>query len=156
MPIVACVGCDIQVAKCRLRDAFKPNLLDLRQRLLLVQALHAKCGSLRVVSGLCMVNGRSRLEYGRMAIAGQMRLQTTLVMDNMQTTHHDLILDQFTRQAKPFAAVLPHSAEDSLQLLEDTIQVNAEDEILDVACGPGIVSCWLARKAKRVTGADLV
>lgn len=91
-----------------------------------------------------------------MAIAGQMRLQTNLVMDNMETTHHALILDQFTRQAKPFAAVLPHSAEDSLQLLEDTLQINAEDEILDVACGPGIVSCWLARKAKRVTGADLV
>jgi len=150
MPIVARVGGNIQIAKGRLRGALKPNLIDLRQRLLLIQTLHASCGS------RCAVNGRSRIEYGRMALAGQLHQQANLVMDNMETTHHALIVDQFTRQAKPFSAVLPHSAEDSLQLLEDTIQVNAEDEILDVACGPGIVSCWLARKAKRVTGADLV
>lgn len=74
----------------------------------------------------------------------------------METTHRALILDQFTRQAEPFSAVLSHSAQDSLQLLEETLQLNAEDEILDVACGPGIVSCWLAQRAKHVTGTDLV
>jgi ubiquinone/menaquinone biosynthesis C-methylase UbiE len=77
-------------------------------------------------------------------------------MHNMETTHRALILDQFTRQAEPFSAVASHTAEDSLQLLGDTIQVNAQDEVLDVACGPGIVSCWLARSTRSVTGTDLV
>lgn len=70
--------------------------------------------------------------------------------------HRAEILDQFTRQAGLFSSVPAHSAEDSLQLLADTIRIEPLDNVLDVACGPGIVSCWLAKKAKQVTGVDLV
>ncbi|WP_420239860.1 class I SAM-dependent methyltransferase [Telmatobacter bradus] len=77
-------------------------------------------------------------------------------MHTKETTHRALILDQFTRQAQPFAAVGSHSAEDSLHLLAETLQISAQDEVLDVACGPGIVSCWLAQRAQHVTGTDLV
>lgn len=70
--------------------------------------------------------------------------------------HNTRILDQFTRQAEPFALAPSHSTEESLQIFLDTVQVNTEDIALDLACGPGIISCALAAKAKQVTGIDLV
>ena len=33
--------------------------------------------------------------------------------------------------------------------------VGPEDDVLDVACGPGLVACALAARAKHVTGIDL-
>lgn len=65
------------------------------------------------------------------------------------------ILDQFTRQAKPFADAAAHSAEDTLRLLVETMEVNREDDALDVACGPGIVACAMAEIARSVHGIDL-
>lgn len=77
-------------------------------------------------------------------------------MQHLERQHRDSILDQFTRQAEPFSGVPSHSAADSLALLASTVAISADDEVLDVACGPGIVSCCLARTAKRVTGVDMV
>lgn len=47
-----------------------------------------------------------------------------------------LILDQFTKQAVPFAEMPAHSNEESLKLLIEMAQVGLEDDVLDVACGP--------------------
>jgi ubiquinone/menaquinone biosynthesis C-methylase UbiE len=66
-----------------------------------------------------------------------------------------LILDQFTRQAAPFAAMPAHSNDEANRLLIDLAQVGPEDTVLDVACGPGLVACTLAEIARQVTGTDL-
>jgi SAM-dependent methyltransferase len=66
-----------------------------------------------------------------------------------------LILDQFTRQAIPFAEMPAHSNEESVKLLIDLAGVGPDDTVLDVACGPGLVACALAKVARHVTGIDL-
>lgn len=65
------------------------------------------------------------------------------------------ILDQFTRQAAPFAEFPAHSAEDANRLVIDAVGIGPEDTILDLACGPGLVACTFAPLAKHVTGIDL-
>jgi ubiquinone/menaquinone biosynthesis C-methylase UbiE len=66
-----------------------------------------------------------------------------------------LILDQFTRQAVPFSEMPAHSNEESVQLLIDRARIGPEDDVLDVACGPGLIACPLAEVARHVTGLDL-
>jgi ubiquinone/menaquinone biosynthesis C-methylase UbiE len=56
-----------------------------------------------------------------------------------------LILDQFTKQAVPFAEMPAHSNEESIRLLIDMAQTGPEDDVLDVACGPTLVACPEAR-----------
>jgi len=41
-------------------------------------------------------------------------------------------------------------------VLLETAEVAPEDEVLDVACGPGIVACAMAEIARQVTGLDVV
>jgi SAM-dependent methyltransferase len=66
-----------------------------------------------------------------------------------------LILDQFTKQAVPFAEMPAHSNEESVKLFIDLARIGPEDDVLDVACGPGLVACPLAAVARHVTGIDL-
>ena len=70
--------------------------------------------------------------------------------------HEKLIIDQFTKQAVPFANISGHSAEEATKLLIDMANISKEDTILDGACGPGILGCALAPYAKQVVGIDLV
>jgi len=72
------------------------------------------------------------------------------------TEHNQRILDQFTRQAEPFALAPSHSTEESIRVLLDAAAVAPTDVALDVACGPGIVSCALAGVAQHVIGVDIV
>jgi len=69
--------------------------------------------------------------------------------------HQATIIDQFTRQAVPFSVQAAHSEESFLNLLLELSGVGPEDPVLDVACGPGIVACAFAARAKHVTGIDL-
>src|SRR5919108_5299434 len=71
------------------------------------------------------------------------------------TTHKDSILDQFTRQAVPFATAPGIKDEAALKLVIEFSGVGANDTVLDVACGPGILACAFARVAKHVTGIDI-
>ena len=66
-----------------------------------------------------------------------------------------LIVDQFTRQAIPFARMPAHSAEESIRLVRDAAGIGPTDTVLDVACGPGLLACDFAGHARRVTGIDL-
>jgi ubiquinone/menaquinone biosynthesis C-methylase UbiE len=66
-----------------------------------------------------------------------------------------LILDQFTRQAVPFAQMPAHSNDEANQLLIEQAGIGPKDTVLDVACGPGLVACALAGVARHVTGIDL-
>ncbi len=72
-----------------------------------------------------------------------------------ETTHRDQILDQFTRQATPFATAPSIKDEAALTLVLAFSRVGASDTVLDVACGPGILACAFARVAKHVTGIDI-
>ena len=70
----------------------------------------------------------------------------------MNNKHQAEIVAQFTRQAIPFTQVPGHL--DSLSLLVEMAQVTDEDSVLDLACGPGLVTCEFARHARHVTGID--
>lgn len=70
------------------------------------------------------------------------------------SNHTDRILDQFTRQAAAFQAT-HRDAREALNLLVSRCEPRLDDEVLDVACGPGVVSCALAPHARHVTGIDI-
>jgi ubiquinone/menaquinone biosynthesis C-methylase UbiE len=72
-----------------------------------------------------------------------------------EATHRAQILDQFTRQATPFATAPAIHDEAALRLVIEFSGVGANDTVLDVACGPGILACAFARVAKHVTGIDI-
>ena len=72
-------------------------------------------------------------------------------MDHERTT-----VDQFTRQAAGFSTAAAMNDADAMALLLDAARLGPGDTVLDVACGPGIVSAALARQARVVVGIDLV
>ena len=72
-----------------------------------------------------------------------------------QRAHHEAILDQFTRQAVPFATAPSIRDEAALQLVVEFSGCGSGDTVLDVACGPGILACAFATVARHVTGIDL-
>jgi SAM-dependent methyltransferase len=75
----------------------------------------------------------------------------------MNATPHDAeILDQFTRQAEPFVQRHGYRSDPLLDLMARCAEVKPDDTVLDVACGPGIISCYFARRARHVTGVDVV
>lgn len=76
-------------------------------------------------------------------------------MNNSQNDHNEIIMDQFTKQAVPFANIKGHSAEEATGLLIDMVNITKEDTVLDDACGPGLLACALAPYAKHVTGIDI-
>jgi SAM-dependent methyltransferase len=70
-------------------------------------------------------------------------------------THSSLIRDQFTRQATPFSTAAPIANEAALKMIVDAAQAGPADEVLDVACGGGIVVCAFAPLVKHATGIDM-
>jgi SAM-dependent methyltransferase len=71
------------------------------------------------------------------------------------TKHREAILDQFTRQAIPFASAPSIRDEAALRLIVEWSGAGPDDTVLDVACGPGLVVTAFARVARHVTGIDL-
>jgi ubiquinone/menaquinone biosynthesis C-methylase UbiE len=71
------------------------------------------------------------------------------------SSHRDRILDQFSRQAVPFSTAPAIRDDRALQLLVEAAATTADDTVLDVACGPGLVACAFARVARQVTGIDI-
>jgi len=69
--------------------------------------------------------------------------------------HRDLILDQFTRQAVPFASAAPIRNQEALDRIVRMAAAGGADTALDVACGPGLLVCAFARVVKHATGIDL-
>jgi len=67
--------------------------------------------------------------------------------------HNKTIIAQFSQQAVPFAKLPGHLQ--SLKMLIEMSDVSRSDEVLDVACGPGLVACEFAPHAKHVTGIDI-
>jgi SAM-dependent methyltransferase len=71
------------------------------------------------------------------------------------TTHHDLILDQFTRQATVFSTAPTITDEDALRMIVEAARPAPDDRLLDVACGPGLVVCAFAPHVREATGIDV-
>ena len=69
--------------------------------------------------------------------------------------HSELIRDQFTRQATPFSTAAPIADAGALKLIVDAARAGPEDEVLDVACGGGIVVCAFAPHVRHATGIDM-
>lgn len=70
-------------------------------------------------------------------------------------THNATVVDQFTRQADAFAAAAAIRDDQALDLLVTRCGAGANDESLDVACGPGLVVCAFARVVRAAAGIDL-
>jgi ubiquinone/menaquinone biosynthesis C-methylase UbiE len=70
-------------------------------------------------------------------------------------SHQQKILDQFTRQARQFAQSSTARSEEILECVLRMTQPQSSDSALDVACGPGLLVCALARRVNHATGIDL-
>ena len=70
-------------------------------------------------------------------------------------SHERTTVDQFTRQAAGFSSAAAMNDADAMRLLLDAARLGADDAVLDVACGPGIVAAALAPEAGSVVGIDL-
>lgn len=73
----------------------------------------------------------------------------------MSDAHREAIVEQFTRQAVPFATAPSIRDEAALRLVVEFSECGPADTVLDVACGPGILACAFARIARHVTGIDI-
>jgi ubiquinone/menaquinone biosynthesis C-methylase UbiE len=71
------------------------------------------------------------------------------------STHDEKVINQFTRWARPFAELPAHSEAGAMTQLLDAAAIEPSMQVLDVACGPGIVACAAAVRAAQVTGIDL-
>jgi ubiquinone/menaquinone biosynthesis C-methylase UbiE len=71
------------------------------------------------------------------------------------SNQHDLILDQFTRQAVPFSTAATITDENALKLIVAAGQPAPDQTMLDVACGGGIVVCAFAPHVRHATGIDM-
>jgi ubiquinone/menaquinone biosynthesis C-methylase UbiE len=67
--------------------------------------------------------------------------------------HNEIIKAQFSKQAKGYTSVKAHA--EALNTLIEMSCVSEKDDVLDVACGSGIVSCAFAKYARHVTGIDI-
>lgn len=74
-------------------------------------------------------------------------------MKPQNENHEKTIIEQFSQQAKAFSELPGHH--DSIEMLLTMSNVNKNDLILDVACGPGLVACEFAKLANHVTGIDI-
>lgn len=67
--------------------------------------------------------------------------------------HNKQIVDQFSKQSVPFTTVPGHL--DSINTLISMSGVKSTDVVLDVACGPGLVTCEFAKASEKVVGMDM-
>lgn len=70
-------------------------------------------------------------------------------------SNHDRILDQFTRQALPFASAPAIRNREALDRIVRMAEAGPSDLVLDVACGPGLLVCAFAAVVEHATGIDL-
>lgn len=69
--------------------------------------------------------------------------------------HQSRILDQFTRQAVPFAQAQAIRNKEALEGIVKMAAAGPADTSLDVACGPGLLACAFARVVRHAVGIDL-
>lgn len=69
--------------------------------------------------------------------------------------HVQRVKQEFTRQAGTFASSAAITDDQLTRRFSEAVGANGEGIILDVACGPGIVTAALAEKAREVVALDL-
>ena len=69
--------------------------------------------------------------------------------------HLQRVRQEFTRQAAAFAASAATTDQSQVVRLVEAIGDSARERVLDVACGPGIVTSALAERAHEVVALDL-
>lgn len=74
----------------------------------------------------------------------------------LASSHAERIQAQFTQQAETFGKVQAHGATELQTLLLALAKPAPHETALDVACGPGIVTCALAPLVHHITGQDIV
>lgn len=67
----------------------------------------------------------------------------------------EAIVREFTGQADAFARAAVYQLAATLESLLAAAPLHPDQSWLDVACGPGIVTCALARRVAQATGVDL-
>jgi SAM-dependent methyltransferase len=72
----------------------------------------------------------------------------------MSMDHEARILDQFTRQTVPFSTAPAIRNPEALNRIVQIANAGAEDTVLDVACGPGLLVCAFAQVVRHATGID--
>lgn len=70
-------------------------------------------------------------------------------------SHRARVLDQFTRQAVPFSTAPAIRDADALGRLVAFAGAGPDDDVLDVACGPGLVVCAFAAVVRSARGIDV-
>ena len=73
----------------------------------------------------------------------------------MRSPHDRAIVDQFTRQARPFNSAATINNKQGLSLLLEAARPTAQDRLLDLACGGGIVVCAFGPHVAQATGLDI-
>lgn len=76
-------------------------------------------------------------------------------MTQPHSDHDARIVAQFTRWAKPFAELPIHAEAESMAQILHACSVTTGMKVLDLACGPGIVTCALAQTGAQAVGIDL-
>jgi 2-polyprenyl-3-methyl-5-hydroxy-6-metoxy-1,4-benzoquinol methylase len=71
------------------------------------------------------------------------------------SNHKARVLDQFTKQAASYAALVNSSQDTTLPLLLDALKPMPTDRMLDVGCGTGRFAVALAPLVAKVSGIDL-
>lgn len=69
--------------------------------------------------------------------------------------HEKRVRDEFTRQAETFSASSAITDATLTQRFIDALSEAARGSVLDVACGPGILSAAIAKSARDVVAFDL-
>lgn len=69
--------------------------------------------------------------------------------------YEDSIREEFTHQSRSFGASAAMSSAQTLAALVELVPADPKARWLDVACGPGVVSCAVAARVGTVTGVDL-
>jgi SAM-dependent methyltransferase len=64
-------------------------------------------------------------------------------------------VNEFTRQADGFAEAPQIQDDAALRLVYELSAAGTEDTVLDVACGPGVLTCALAERVRHATGIDV-
>ena len=74
---------------------------------------------------------------------------------NGESEQHNRVVAEFTQQTHLYAKAPELNDEKALNVLRNAAGVCDTDTVLDVACGPGVVTCFVARFSHHVTGIDL-
>jgi SAM-dependent methyltransferase len=72
-----------------------------------------------------------------------------------EAAHRELILDQFSRQAGLFSSAAPITDAAALEMIVAAARPGAQDRLLDLACGGGIVVCAFAPHLREAVGIDM-